>query len=61
VPQVPQLEPTANEQMLNKKINQLNKEYKERINNLTQQLRSKSVEAKDLKERLAAKNNIEAK
>lgn len=47
--------------MLNKKINQLNKEYKERISNLTQQLRSKSVEAKDLKERLAVKNNIEAK
>jgi hypothetical protein len=42
-PQIPQLEPTVSEQNLNKKINQLNKEYKERISNLTQQLRSKSL------------------
>jgi ribosomal protein S30 len=41
--QGPQLQPTSNEQALNRKINQLNKEYKERVNGLTQQLRNKSV------------------
>ena len=41
--QVPQLQPTNNEQMLNKRINQLNKEHKDRINTITQQLRNKSV------------------
>jgi hypothetical protein len=58
---VPQLEPTNTEQMLNKKINQLTKEHKERVNNLNQQLRSKSQENKELKERLAIKSNIESK
>jgi hypothetical protein len=56
--QVPQLEPTPNELMLNKKITQLNKEFKERLGSLTQQLRSKSQENKDLKERLVTKANI---
>lgn len=58
---MPQLEPTNTEQMLNKKINQLTKEHKERVNNLNQQLRSKSQENKELKERLAIKSNIESK
>ncbi len=60
-PQVPQLEPTNTEQMLHKKINQLTKEHKERVNNLNQQLRSKSQENKELKERLAIKSNLESK
>lgn len=47
--------------MLTGRINQLNKEYKDKISTLTQQLRSKSSENKELKERLTAKNNIEAK
>lgn len=41
--QAPQLEPTANEKQLNARINQLNKEYKDKISTLTQQLRSKST------------------
>jgi len=60
-PQQSQIQPTNNEQTLTKRINQLNKEHKDRVNTLTQQLRSKSIENKELKERLATKQNIEAK
>jgi hypothetical protein len=59
--QVPQLEPTPNEKMLTVRINQLNKEYKDKIGSLTQQLRGKSAENRELKERLTAKSNMEAK
>jgi hypothetical protein len=47
--QAPQLEPSPNEKMLTGRINQLNKEYKDKISTLTQQLRGKSVENKELK------------
>ena len=40
--QIPQLQPSITEQNLNKKITQLNKEYKEKISTLNQQLRNKS-------------------
>jgi hypothetical protein len=59
--QTPQLEPTLNEKQLAGRISQLNKEYKDKISSLTQQLRSKSTENKDLKERLTARTNMEAK
>lgn len=39
----PQLQPTKNEEVLTKKINQLSKEYKDRIGALTQQIRNKSL------------------
>ncbi len=41
--QAPQLQPTKNEEVLTKKINQLSKEYKDRIGALTQQIRNKSL------------------
>ena len=59
--QAPQLQPTNNETVLSKRMGQLTKEHKERVNALTQQLRNKSVENKDLKERLILKHNMEAK
>ena len=39
---MPQREPTAEETRLTKKISQLNKEHKERVNQLNQELRGKS-------------------
>ena len=50
--QAPQIQPTHNQVNLQKKINQLNKEHKDRINTVTQQLRNKSLENKELKQRL---------
>ena len=47
--------------MLNGRINQLNKEYKDKISSITQQLRGKSAENRELKERLTTKTNMEAK
>ena len=49
IQQIPQLVPTQGEKHLNVKINQLNKEHKDKINMLTQQIRNKSLENKDLK------------
>ena len=51
-------EVSQNETKLNKKIKEMQKEYKARVENLSQQLRSKSNENKDLKERLNTKKNL---
>lgn len=56
--QAPQFEPSQNEKQLTSKINQLNKEYKDKISTLTQQLRGKSIENRELKERLTARSNL---
>lgn len=49
--------PSEKETKLNKKIETLNKQYKERISQLTQELTNKSNENKQLKDRLTSKKN----
>ena len=46
---------------MQKKINQLTKEHKDKISTLTQQIRSRSNENKELKERLTIQKNLEVK
>ena len=54
-------EVSENEKKLTKKINELQKDYKARIETLSQQLSAKNNENKDLLERLNTKKNQEAK